>query len=90
VGLELISTVSPNEAADLLPSVDIEEFAVGAVALRLGGVLALASLLSADLILERDAAWMHRPEGAQLLLNQGNFFFPFLGRWFRFHFGYVR
>jgi len=56
---------------------DIEELAVWAVALRLGGVLALTSLLSADLILLRDATRVHRPERRQRFLNLGNFFFHF-------------
>jgi hypothetical protein len=73
--LDLIDTVSPNKAADLLASMDVEEFAVWPVALRVVWILALASFLPADLILKRNAAWLHRPEGAQLFPNSSDFFF---------------
>ena len=43
---------------------DIEEFAVWTVALGLVRILAFASFFSADLILKRNAARLHRPEGA--------------------------
>ena len=49
--LKLIDTVGPNKAADFLASMNIEEFAVWPVSLGLVWILALASFLSADLVL---------------------------------------
>ncbi len=68
-GVDLFDTISADEPADLLATMDIREFAIGTVPLRVGWMLAFAPLSSADLILRRGAAWMHGAKGQQLFLN---------------------
>lgn len=76
-----------NEATGLLAAVDIVQFVVRAVSLRMFFVHALTPCPSTDLILLRDASRMHGAHGLQLSLNAPDFRFNFGDR-HCFHGGY--
>lgn len=59
---DLRDTVSPDEAANGLATMDVSEFVVGAVTARMLRVHAATAGAPTDLILQRDTSGMHGAE----------------------------